>query len=365
MHGCDRHPARIPEVGGSLARIPEVVGPLDGCGWRHNLEPPASGNPHIIPLHPPPSRFLFRRTVRPCSEASWPALLALEGAHVGPRPDVPPSPLPSPSELLELRQASRSVALDGAASDFVLDAVRYARSRSEADGLPPPSDRRLVRTARALRIAAHADGRGAVGAPELLLLPHLLCARGADADALERWVEEQLEQRGAAAGAVGYILTGLFGRVWDLAIRQGANQRPPMAETRALAAEARALLCAAASEAEAPGELTLSLDPPPLWLAPDTARRAADALSRATCRRRERLGQVAQEAARMACALEASAGDALCPASLLELLPRLATDEVLRMLQDDAGEEQQRQALWLLSDGMGLHVNVDVGELQS
>jgi hypothetical protein len=178
---------------------------------------------------------------------------------------------------------------------------------------------------------------------------------------MERWVEQELEQRGGEAGAVGYIAAGLFGRVWDLAIQRALNPLPAEA-ARALATEARALLCAAAGEAGAPADLRLSLDPHPLWVAPDTARRVADALSRASRQRKERLKQVAHQAALMACALEAEADgrEALCPVSLLELMPRLGVEQVMRMLQDESGEEQQRRALRLLSEGMGVHVDVDL-----
>lgn len=150
-----------------------------------------------------------------------------------------------------------------------------------------------------------------------MLLPHLLCARGEDADAMERWVEMQLEYRGGAAGAVGYLAAGLFGRVWDLAVRANIDSdrpkrvgaRPPAVseEARALAAEARALLSAAAGEGNTAGgpagELGLSMDPPPLWVAPNAARRGADALGRARKRREERLRRVAHQAAMMVCVL--------------------------------------------------------------
>lgn len=359
--------------------------------------------------------FLFRRTVRPCSESSWPSLVAVSARSAPGDTAVDagggtPSfgwaahthsliAFPSPSELARLREASRFVAFNGAASELLFDALRFVRSRTEADGLAPPSDRRLVRTARALRIAACADGRDAVGAAEMLLLPHLLCARPADADALERWVEAELEGRAGSAGAIEYIACGLFGRVWELAllvddatdaVGHAAEPRAPsremVAEAEGLAEEALALLSAALAERGADGEFQLTPKPTPLWIAPDAVERNRAALQRAREDRRERLETIALDAATMACALGtfvASAGVTLAdaakgsaaedlaariePASgaaqhglslpvLVDVLPRLSVNEVRSMLSDSAGEERQSRALRLLRDDLGMHV---------
>ena len=52
--------------------------------------------------------------------------------------------LPSSADLASLRDSAQAVALSGPPADILLDALRFLRSRAEAEGLLPPSDRRLV-----------------------------------------------------------------------------------------------------------------------------------------------------------------------------------------------------------------------------
>ena len=95
-----------------------------------------------------------------------------------------------------------------------LDALRHVRARAADDGQPPPSDRRLVRAAGALRVAAYTAGADAVGPPELLLLPHLLCTRADDAEDLEGWLVDRFAAPPAAHVAPGmrYLLGAVFER---------------------------------------------------------------------------------------------------------------------------------------------------------
>ena len=110
--------------------------------------------------------------------------------------DTPPSPaaalLPTEAELSRLRARSDAVSCSETIAELVYSAARFTRERAAEEGLNGPSDRRLRRSAAALKLAAAADGREALGVAELLLLPALLAANEAEADALEGWLETQL-----------------------------------------------------------------------------------------------------------------------------------------------------------------------------
>lgn len=96
----------------------------------------------------------------------------------------PPQLEPQQLERLRLEGGARRLLLDLAAE---LATTTTGAGASSA----PPSDRRLVRSARLLRVAAYSSGRARVTEVDCLLLPYVL-ARPEEAEFAAEWVAERL-----------------------------------------------------------------------------------------------------------------------------------------------------------------------------
>lgn len=140
-------------------------------------EPPADES--LLAFH---DRFLLRVPVTPVGDDSFAPLLRL-GA-------VREAPIASPvsrDELQALLAARESVALP----DAVLDALAAWRSRMHERGWSA-SDRRWRQVAGLLRTQALTEGRDAVDALDLWVLPYALAAEPAQVPELQGWFVEHV-----------------------------------------------------------------------------------------------------------------------------------------------------------------------------
>ena len=132
-------------------------------------------------------RFLVRLPVTPVSPTGFRALLA-----VGERP-----PAPAPGALGAAERAAIARAADGVRlGDEVQALLGEARIRLAADGLYV-SDRRWVKIARLLAVAAATEGRGEVALWDLWLLPWCTAPDAARQASVSDWLAARLGVREA------------------------------------------------------------------------------------------------------------------------------------------------------------------------
>jgi MoxR-like ATPase len=159
-------------------------------------------------------RFLFRCTVAPVSGDAFEALLRSDdgGADGGGG-----SPGLSDALRCEVEDAAGRVALPAS----IVAALDELRSLL-AEGAIEVTDRRWVRTVRALRFAAATEGRDAVAEPDLWLLRWLLALDAGQAARIETWVADRL---GGARGLEPARLARVA-QAWDkqLEIEQTATE---------------------------------------------------------------------------------------------------------------------------------------------
>jgi MoxR-like ATPase len=132
-------------------------------------------------------RFLVRVPVAPVSGEGFLALLAAG--------DAPPAPLAeavTEAERVALARAAREVQLPAEVTALLAE----ARARLAADGLYV-SDRRWVKIAGLLRVAAAAEGRAAVACWDLWLLPWCVAADPTRLAAVGDWLAARLGVREA------------------------------------------------------------------------------------------------------------------------------------------------------------------------
>ena len=150
-------------------------------------EPP--DDPGLAAFH---DRFLFRCPVPPVSDRAFGQLLAARASADG-SPFGAPAPghaAPSPldlSALQALRERAAAVELPHAV--VALRLALRGRLRAAAGRV---SDRRWVRIVAVLRVAALANGRDAVAAADLCVLPWLVCERAEEHEPLREWLAASL-----------------------------------------------------------------------------------------------------------------------------------------------------------------------------
>ena len=92
------------------------------------------------------------------------------------------------------------------------------------------SDRRLVKAAALLRVAAFTSGRSAVSKYDCLLLQHVLWKNPEEAERIAEWFVDYLREPGAEVDQVQFLLAGLSKRMWraaaesELAAGDGAQR---------------------------------------------------------------------------------------------------------------------------------------------
>ncbi|MFO0236254.1 MAG: AAA family ATPase [Burkholderiales bacterium] len=160
-------------------------------------------------------RFLVRCTVAPVSGDAFEALLRSDdgGADGG----GGGSPGLSDALRCEVEDAAGRVALPAS----IVAALDELRSLL-AEGAIEVTDRRWVRTVRALRFAAATEGRDAIAEPDLWLLRWLLALDAGQAARIETWVADRL---GGARGLEPARLARVA-QAWDkqLEIEQTATE---------------------------------------------------------------------------------------------------------------------------------------------
>jgi len=130
-------------------------------------------------------RFLLRVPVAPVGDASFAALLALDGSA-----SAPAEPLGADDRAAVAAARQRTPLAPDA-----IDALRALRTWAAEQGLSV-SDRRWRQLAGLLRTAAASAGRPAADAFDLWLAPYVVCAEAAQTAVVARWFAEQV------AGAV-------------------------------------------------------------------------------------------------------------------------------------------------------------------
>lgn len=159
-------------------------------------------------------RFLFRCTVAPVSGDAFEALLRSDdgGADGG-------GVAPGSSDALrcEVEDAAGRVTLPVS----IVAALGELRGLL-AEAAIEVTDRRWVRTVRALRIAAATEGRSAVAEPDLWLLRWLLALEAGQAARIEAWVADRL----GGARALEPARLARVAQAWDkqLEIEQTATE---------------------------------------------------------------------------------------------------------------------------------------------
>jgi len=279
-------------------------------------------------------RFLIRRQVGQVSEAGLEALLRGRGGSAGGGGGGDP-PAPPPSILLTSADcaAVQAAAADVALPDGVLALLADLRSHLQAGCEPPVyvSDRRLVKAAALLRVAAAADGRAAVALTDALLLQHVLWQRPGEAARVGDWLLASLGGGDGGLAAADHLFGGMFGRAC-----LGASARP--AALPAVAADVASLrevlearvgalggaAAAAAAGSGAAGSATTTATTPTtttrrsFWLSPDEAA----ALDASLTPRLAKAAATAQALLFEAVTLEAALAGGAEAVTLADLLPR-------------------------------------------
>jgi MoxR-like ATPase len=132
-------------------------------------------------------RFLVRIPVAPVTAGAFRALL-----EAGERPAAPLDGAVTEGERAALTRAADAVAL----GDGVAALLSEARARLAAEGLYV-SDRRWVKIARLLRVAAAAEGRGRVSLWDLALLPWCAAPDAERQEGIAAWLAARLGVREA------------------------------------------------------------------------------------------------------------------------------------------------------------------------
>jgi MoxR-like ATPase len=160
-------------------------------------------------------RFLFRCTVAPVSGDAFEALLRSEDG--GGVDDGGGEPALSVGLRYEVEDAAARVALPAS----IVAALGELRGLL-AEAAIEVTDRRWVRTVRALRIAAATEGRDAVTETDLWLLRWLLALDAAQAARIETWVADRL----GGARALEPARLARVAQAWDkqLEIEQTATE---------------------------------------------------------------------------------------------------------------------------------------------
>jgi MoxR-like ATPase len=162
-------------------------------------------------------RFLFRCTVAPVADDAFDALLRSGAAG----PDAPSRDDAPPALSGALRRAVDEAAARVALPAAIVEALGELRALL-AQAAIEVSDRRWVRTVRALRVAAATQERDAVAEVDLWLLRWLLALDAGQAARIESWVADRL----GGARALEPARLARVAQAWDkqLEIEQTATE---------------------------------------------------------------------------------------------------------------------------------------------
>ena len=122
-------------------------------------------------------RFLLRVPVSPVSDASFAALLALQGS-------APPRMVPLSAEERRALAAARDTL---PLADDALVALAALRAWLAAKGCAAPSDRRWRQLAALMKVVASTEGRTHADALDLWLAPYAVAHEPAQVGAIEAW----------------------------------------------------------------------------------------------------------------------------------------------------------------------------------
>lgn len=170
-------------------------------------------------------RFLLRRWVKPVSREARPALLNLKQTEA------------SEAALEEKSGTGSDSAGAGAAALFTEADVKEIKATAMQTVTIPDevkqliedlllfldesgiyvSDRRLVKAAGMLRVAALTSGRAAVSKFDCLLLQHVFWKNPDEAERIQEWFVDYLREPGAEVDQVQFLLSGFCKRMWRTA----------------------------------------------------------------------------------------------------------------------------------------------------
>ena len=180
-------------------------------------------------------RFLFRYSVSPVSHPGLRDLLQLAATRASDAPVTAKGSLNLSGEALALlrSRALAEVALPPRIIELIVDLRTFLSTECE-----PPiyvSDRRLVKSAAMLRVAAWTSGRAEVSESDALLLEHVCWNSPKEAPVIRQWLMERTLARSGTA-QMESLFAGLFGRACQVAESDAACQQL-LVETQTVSAE--------------------------------------------------------------------------------------------------------------------------------
>jgi MoxR-like ATPase len=160
-------------------------------------------------------RFLFRRFVEPVSVEGRPQLLQLDMAAA----EAPPPPDAgvrlTREDIEQVGRDAEAVTIPADVQQLILDLLAFM----DELGLYV-SDRRLVKSAQMLRVAALTSGRTTVSKYDCLILMHVLWKHPSDHQRIQEWFVDALREPGSDVDQVFFLLQGLATRVWRAAAEE-------------------------------------------------------------------------------------------------------------------------------------------------
>jgi MoxR-like ATPase len=180
-------------------------------------------------------RFLFRREVKPVSDGALADLLALPAAASAPAQAQAPT-VAAPALLTEeltaaIEQQAAQVTLSADAMHLLRDVRAFLRD--EADPPVYISDRRLVKAAHMLRIAAATQGRAQVSTLHCLLLQHVLWHSLEDQQRLRDFLWKHAVPDAGVSG-LEFIIGSLQQRIVVSCEQHEQPPSPPLTDTSQL-----------------------------------------------------------------------------------------------------------------------------------
>jgi MoxR-like ATPase len=180
-------------------------------------------------------RFLLRRWVRPVSREGRPALLSLKQTTATVDTNEGGSSSPSialftESDVKELKKtAVTTVTIPDDVKQLIEDLLLFL----DESGVYV-SDRRLVKAAAMLRVAALTSGRTAVSKFDCLLLQHVFWKNPEEAERIQEWFVDYLREPGAEVDQVQFLLGGFCKRMWRTAAENdfSTTDDPSVADQR-------------------------------------------------------------------------------------------------------------------------------------
>ena len=158
-------------------------------------------------------RFLLRRWVQPVSREGRPALLSLKQTDSDSGGASASVALFTEADVKELKAtAVTTVTIPDDVKQLIEDLLLFL----DESGIYV-SDRRLVKAAAMLRVAALTSGRSAVSKFDCLLLQHVFWKNPEEAERIQEWFVDYLREPGAEVDQVQFLLGGFCKRMWRTA----------------------------------------------------------------------------------------------------------------------------------------------------